>query len=389
MIKKIKRLYTRRKAISPVLATILLIALTVAAATIVYFVIVPLFNTYKLDAAIVKIRDTDRDSQYNQIDVQFTNTGTKNINITKVTIWTRGATEIASAGLWLPHEGWTFDTADDSLIQPSEVDTVKISGDSQIVLSIYELTYCKLEIEYTGMKSALHTDWLRVSDEFLDLSDILVGFDTFNLTAQGFSGSVDDLNNPQNNYYTDDSGDYQLKNQSLNMLPVLNETELIPFMVTNDIVIFPSTLSSFDQDAQQKLDFSSIPFRAKKFFILGLAGSWGDDFDPNDWALNLTFQYTDNSYASFLLNKSYIDDWYYGSNQDSSPTGSAECISAPYGLITEIDLGYQDEGGSTGSHIHTHTTRFYFDYYKYVKSIIFTDPDDDQSGPHLLSLTVG
>ena len=86
MIKKIKRLYSRRKAISPVIATILLIALTVAAATIIYFVIVPLFNTYKLDASVLTIHDTDKDSLYNQVEIQFVNSGTKNINITQVII---------------------------------------------------------------------------------------------------------------------------------------------------------------------------------------------------------------------------------------------------------------------------------------------------------------
>jgi flagellin-like protein len=35
------RLWRRRKAVSPVIATILLIALTVTAAAIVYFVVVP------------------------------------------------------------------------------------------------------------------------------------------------------------------------------------------------------------------------------------------------------------------------------------------------------------------------------------------------------------
>ncbi len=383
MIKKIKRLYTRRKAISPVVATILLIALTVAAAAIVYFVVVPIFNTTKLDASVVKISDTDRDSLYNQIEIQFVNSGTKNINITQITIWTCAQTEIQNQALWLSHTGWTFDTPTESLIQPSEVDFVKLSGTSQIGLSIYEITYFRLEIEYLGMKNALVTDWVRVSEDFLDLSDLLSGFETFNLTAAGFGGTVDDEENNPNNYYTDDTGDYQLVNQSINLLPVLNETQYIPFLVTNEIVIFPSDNADFVREPQQKIDFSSTPFRAKKFFILGLTGSWGDEFPASSWALNVTFEYTDNTYVSFLLGHDYIDDWYYGSN----PGGV--CISAPGGKITELDLGRQIEGSSSGAHIHTHSTRFYFDYFKYVKSITFTDPDNDDSGPHLLSLTFG
>lgn len=382
MIKKIKRLYNRRKAISPVIATILLIALTVVAAAIVYFVVVPIFNTNKLDASVVKIYDTNRDSLYNQVEIQFVNTGTKTINITKVTIWTCAQSEIDNEDLWFKHEGWMFDNQADSIIQPSEIDSVKISGDSQIVLSIYEITYSRLEIEYTGMKYVYLTEWMRVSEEFLDLSDILSGFESFNLTAAGFEGTIDDINNPYNNYLTS-GGDYILNRGMINMLPVLNETDIIPFLVTDSIVVFHTPFGTLGgQPLQQKLDLSSTPIRAKKFFVLGLAGSWGDEFTSGDWALNVTFEYTDGSYVEFLLDHDYIDDWYYESNPGNT------CISAPGGKITEIDLGMQTND-PTPHHIHTHTTRFYFDYFKYLKAIIFTDPGNDNSAPHLISLTLG
>ena len=77
----------------------------------------------------------------------------------------------------------------------------------------------------------------------------------------------------------------------------------------------------------------------------------------------------------------YIDDWWYNSNPGDV------CISAPSGLITEIDLGYQSD--SPGQPIHTHTAGFYLDYYKYIQFITFVDPGNDASGPHLLSLTAG
>ncbi len=336
MIKRIKRLYSRRKAVSPVIATILLIALTVAAATIIYFVIVPLFNTYKLDASVVTIHDTDKDSLYNQVEIQFVNSGTKNINITQVIIWTSAQTEIANSDLWLAHEGWTFDVPTESLIQPSEVDSVKLSGTSQIGLSIYERTYFRMEIDYTGMKNALVTEWIRVSDEFLDLSDLLSGFETFNLTANGFDGTIDDPSRTANNYVTNADGDYQLDVLTIENLPVLNETQLIPFYIGQNIVVFHSPNGNLSgQPLEQKFDFASTPFRAKKLFLLGLAGSWGDNFNANSWALNLTIVYTDNSISENLLNKSYIDDWWYGSNPGNL------CLASPYGLITEIDLGTQ------------------------------------------------
>ena len=77
MIKKIKRLYHRRKAISPVVATLLLIALTVAAVALVYFVIIPIFQKHRIEISIDNIKDTNKDSLFDEISLYIVNTGTK------------------------------------------------------------------------------------------------------------------------------------------------------------------------------------------------------------------------------------------------------------------------------------------------------------------------
>ena len=114
---------------------------------------------------------------------------------------------------------------------------------------------------------------------------------------------------------------------------------------------------------------------------MGLAGSWGDEFPTGETALTLNVTYTDGSSSIWDMGHEYIDDWYYGSN----PGGV--CISAPSGLVTEIDLGIQTD--TPNAHIHTHTARFYLDYYKYVQFITFVDPGSDNSAPHLLAVTFG
>jgi len=383
MIKKIKRMYIRRKAVSPVLAAIMLIALTVAAVAIIYFLIVPLFNTYKLTGELYIIRDTNKDSMYDQIGLQLTNYGTNSINVTKITVWTCIYADLGNQSKWVEHLDWLFTNPTESVLVASTVNDVTINGEDQISLSVQTETYYRLEIEYTGGKEPFFSSWGRLND-YADLGDLLINFDNFNLTALGFTGSIDDPDaNPQNNYLTDDSGDEQLINESLNMLPVLDEATLIPFYVANALVAFhtDNDPTMDDNPLQQILEFDD-PLRASKFFILGLAGSWGDEFPSSAWALNMTFVYTDGSTEEHLLGHGYIDDWYYESND---PDG---CVSAPYGLITEIDLGMQIYDPSP-HHIHTHTTRFYFDYFKYLDTIIFTDPGDDDSAPHLISLTLG
>ncbi|MHA1243821.1 MAG: archaellin/type IV pilin N-terminal domain-containing protein [Candidatus Heimdallarchaeota archaeon] len=383
MIKRIKRMYMRRKAVSPVLAAILLIAITVAAIAVIYFLIVPLFNTYKLKGELYIVSDTNKDSMYDQIGLQLTNYVTKTINVTKITVWTCIFVDLGNQSNWVEHLDWVFTNPAQSVITASSIDEVTIDGEDQISLSAYTETYYRLEIVYTGAANPFYSDWEKLN-EFADLGDLLIDFDSFNLTALGFTGSIDDPDaNPQNNYLTDASGDYQLINESLNLLPVLDELELIPFYVANALVAFHTDNDpTMDDNPLQQVLALDNPLRASKFFILGLAGSWGDEFPVSAWALNMTFVYTDGSTEEFMLGHSYIDDWYYTSND---PNG---CVSVPYGDITEIDLGMQTFDPSP-HHIHTHTTRFYFDYFKYLDTIIFTDPGNDDSAPHLISLTLG
>ncbi|MHA1185249.1 MAG: archaellin/type IV pilin N-terminal domain-containing protein [Candidatus Heimdallarchaeota archaeon] len=380
MIKKIKRLYTRRKAVSPVVAALLLIALTVAAVAIIYFLIVPIFNTYKLEGELYLIKDTNKDSMYDHIGLILTNYGTKTINVTQITVWTCIYDDLQNSSRWLEHKGWTFTNPSASLLTASTVNEVTIDGDEQIGLSVRKETYYRLQLSYTGGQDPFYSDWARLN-EFVDLSDLLATFENFNLTANGFNGTIDDPGRAANNYVTNPDGDYQLLENQINLIEVLDESELIPFYVGTQIVVFHSPNGNLSlQPLVQTFDVSANPFKAEKFFILGLTGSWGDEFPVGDWALNMTIIYTDDSFDNYELNHSYIDDWWYGANPGDV------CISAPDGLVTEIDLGTQAD--TPHSHIHTHSTRFFMDYFKYVKAIIFEDPGDDNSGPHLLALTI-
>ncbi|MCG3253797.1 MAG: hypothetical protein KAX09_08105 [Candidatus Heimdallarchaeota archaeon] len=379
MIKKIKRLYHRRKAISPVVATLLLIALTVAAVALVYFVIIPIFQKHRIEISIDNIKDTNKDSLFDEISLYIVNTGTKTVEITNVTVWTATTSDLGNSDNWIPHLDWTFNIAAQAISDPSEVYSAKVSGENQIGLTIWENTYYRLEIRYTGSKTAYFSDWISLNDQ-VDLFDILTNFSQFNLTASGFEGTIDDPGRAANNYLTNADGDWQLNEDAVNLLPVLDETQYVPFYIGSQIVVFHSINGNLtEQPLVQTFDISSNPFRASKFFILGLAGSWGDNFATNDWAVNLTFVYTDDSTNNYLLNHSYVDDWWYGANPGDI------CISAATGAVTEIDLGTQAD--TPHSHIHTHTTRFFLDYFKYLKAVIFADPGDDQSGGHLLSLT--
>lgn len=388
MFRILKKLYHRRKAVSPIVATLLLIALVVAASAIVYVIYIYLIRKSQISAAVISVRDSDKDSLYDEVTLQIANIGTLVVEIINITIWTVPVSLISDSNNWLAHSNWDFENENDATHKPSEINDITISSEDQIALSFWEYTYYRLEITYSGNSNPFLTDWSLLND-FADLSDLLVTFDNFNLTAWGFDGTIDDPSRAANNYLTNPDGDYQLEEDDYNYLPVLDEGELIPFYIGSKIVVFHSFNGNLtEQPLIQNFDLSANPIRAQKFFVLGLAGSWGDRFVLGDWALKITFVYTDNSEDSYLLNHSYIDDWWYAVNNYPPPDGPIYngCLSDKYpGFITEIDLGTQTD--TPHSHIHTHTTRFYFDFYKYLKSIIFEDPGDDESGPHLLALT--
>ena len=117
----------------------------------------------------------------------------------------------------------------------------------------------------------------------------------------------------------------------------------------------------------------------KKLFLLGLAGSWRDEFPSESATLILNVTYIDDSSTIWNFGEEYIDDFWYGANPGNV------CISAPSGKVTEIDLGLQTD--TPHSHIHTHTTKFSIDFYKYIKTITFTDRGTDASAPYLLAIT--
>jgi flagellin-like protein len=378
--RKIQSLYQRRKAISPVIATILLIALAVTAAAIVYFLVVPMFNKTSFSATIITINDSNKDSLYDEISVQVVNSGTRKVNITNIIIWTVPEGEIGNQESYTQHDDWFLDEPSESAVQPSDIKNIDISGiDDQIALTFLRNTYYRLEIFYSGSENSYITDWALLNDQ-VDFSDLISDFESFELPADGFTGTIDDPGRVANNYKTS-GGDYSLVEDEYNYLPVLNESELIPFFITGNVVVFHSTNGNLtEQPLKQYINRTLNPIRMQKFFLLGLSGSWGDNFGTNDWALKVTFTYTDDSETTIELGHDYVDDWWYGAN----PGG--QCTIDP-DKATEIDLGNQID--TPHSHIHTHTTRFYIDYFKYLKMITFEDPGDDQSGPHLLSLTAG
>ncbi|MHA1155915.1 MAG: archaellin/type IV pilin N-terminal domain-containing protein [Candidatus Heimdallarchaeota archaeon] len=382
MLKTMKKIIRKRKAVSPVIATILLIALTVVSVALVYFVAIPYFNSTQLFAFVKSVSDTNKDSRYDQIEIMVTNGGSNDVEITSVHIWSVRQGLLGDQDQWIRHEDWELKNPEANNIAPSKIKEMVVEGTDQIELSIDELTFYRLEIEYTGQKYAYISDWKILNDE-ADFADLLSDFEAFDLQAWGLEGSIDVPGWASNNYNSVGGNEYgPLIEGQNNYLPVINETSYVPFYITGKIIIFHSTNGNLTgQPTVQQINRTDDPFRARKFFILGLAGSWGDEFPAGATALTLNITYTDGSSSIWEMGHEYIDDWWYNSNP------GRVCISAPSGYITEIDLGRQSD--SPNQPIHSHTAGFVLDMYKYIQYITFVDPGNDASGPHLLSITAG
>ncbi|NHJ87063.1 MAG: type IV pilin [Asgard group archaeon] len=386
MLKTIKRLIRRRKAVSPVIATVLIIALTVLSVSFVYFIIIPLLNQTSLFATVHSIKDTNKDSRYDTISLYLTNSGTTELVIESIIIWTCPSNETNNQSAWISHNDWNFTRTSGPIVQPNDLKKEVITGNEQIELSIGIDTFYRLEIYYSGHEEPYLSEWALLNDQ-VDFSDLLDDFENFELLLDGLEGSIDVPGWNTNNYDTFGGPVHGplIPGQYI-YLPVIGEDHYVKFFFNGQIVIFHSSNGGLTtQPTQQLINRTDDPFRANKLFLLGMAGSWGDEFPNNAWALRVTITYTDDTTTVYNLGHDYIDDWWYGSN------AGGRCVSARYGKITEIDLGYQLEDpyeqDDYGEHIHTHTAGFIVNIFKYIKSITFTDPGNDQSGPHLLSIS--
>jgi flagellin-like protein len=91
--RKLQSLWHRRKAVSPVIATILLIALTVAAVAIVYFVVIPLFQRNpELVPLAYEFEDSNGTDYANKLTIDVNNLGTATATLTTATVTRNGET---------------------------------------------------------------------------------------------------------------------------------------------------------------------------------------------------------------------------------------------------------------------------------------------------------
>ncbi len=130
MFKQIlNKIFPRRKGnkrgVSPVIATILLIALTVTAAAIVYFVVVPLLQTKGeiVQMSGVSLSDTDIDGSYDKATVELYNVGTEVITLDENAVLTL-YTPTTNTTFWLILSNREISTQESKVITISAISDI-------------------------------------------------------------------------------------------------------------------------------------------------------------------------------------------------------------------------------------------------------------------------
>ena len=90
-----------KRGVSPVIATILLIALTVSAAAIVYFVVVPLLQgkSELVQMSTLNLTDTDDDNKFDTITTELFNIGTELATLDSTQLTVLGVTNSVTSDL--------------------------------------------------------------------------------------------------------------------------------------------------------------------------------------------------------------------------------------------------------------------------------------------------
>ncbi len=141
---KLKKLFSK-KAVSPVIAVVLLVALTVAAAAIIYFVVMPMLSVnYELVLLSQTYEDVNEDDYADKMILEFQNLGGRESSITDILItkfsldlsWTTDATLPSSIGIQGKRSFvLTADTFNDAIKYGDIVVVTLMSGEDSVIIA--------------------------------------------------------------------------------------------------------------------------------------------------------------------------------------------------------------------------------------------------------------
>ncbi|NHJ49574.1 MAG: hypothetical protein FK733_17425, partial [Asgard group archaeon] len=278
ILDSLKKIIRKNKALSKGMIALIVIGIIVIVSTstfvAIYFTILkkeePLRKTtFYISLTATSVIDNNKDSRFDELTFNLNNnySGTLELYDTKLYLATIG--DISNSTLWEPYLNWHLVSLGNITINPLENKEISLIAGDQLNLTAFEDYYCHLEFSNSTSAGVnqLTTNWFLIND-YVSLTDLLPDYLSFNLDS--YMDVYHDIPGTVENYQTS-GGDYALVGDAINYLPVINETENIPFYYSGNFVIFQSPLGNLSAlpISQEIIDPTSD--RVRRIFLLGLA----------------------------------------------------------------------------------------------------------------------
>ena len=128
LLKKLERIWRRRKAINPIVSSIIVIIFTITFSAIIYFVVIPLIVKGELVVLDYTLEDTDHTNFVDKITINLENIGNQELSFTSVRVFKNS---IAI--------NWSLDSTDYVVEQKEEITIICFANSSTNELAYSEL----------------------------------------------------------------------------------------------------------------------------------------------------------------------------------------------------------------------------------------------------------
>ena len=312
MIKRLQRLWHRRKAITSNVVTILLIVLTITFSAIIYFVVIPLLDEDKvLSIVSYQVKDTDDDNLADLIYIHFQNNESNTVAFSELTVKRNGETIV-----WL--------LQDEYIIEPSKNITVICVAENHSD----ELGYADwVEISF-HYRHKVYTLYLKISAKFNNYNFIYeedfedFSYDNWSLTLFQAHYPFTSYNNLSDWQIGDDVGGYKFwQSTSNNCHFVINQNSSYIFADANLSINFRTA----DDDATGFIFRYNNSGEYPNFYVVWFTnghpsprnGPHVEEMDDFNWNTSndqilpgkITVHYVEGDSNGFIWNKIDEYDW--------------------------------------------------------------------------------
>lgn len=136
VLKKLQRVWRRRKALNPIVSAIIVIITTITFSAIIYFVVIPLIVKGELVVLDYTLEDTDHTNFADKITISLENVGNQELSFTSVRV-VRNSIDI----------NWSLDSTDYVVEQKEKITIICFANSSTNELSYSELVKFEFPFE--------------------------------------------------------------------------------------------------------------------------------------------------------------------------------------------------------------------------------------------------